>query len=103
MIVVPRFAGHEDCAAHTKKLKELQEDIAKMVSCVKNIADAQEGKPKRVRGGFKAHKHKKGKPNRVKGGFKALKHFVPIHFQDLSCRLRRQAWIHDMVKRQMRK
>jgi hypothetical protein len=68
-----------------------------MVNCVKNVTDAQEGKPKREKGEKKPRvKGKKGK--RVEGGFKALKHFVPIYFRDSSYRLRRQASIRDMVE-----
>lgn len=52
-----------------------------MVNCVKNVTDAQDAKRKRV-----------------KGGFQALKSFLPIYFQDANYRLRRQAFIRDMVE-----
>jgi hypothetical protein len=54
-----------------------------MVNCVKNVTDAEEATDT---------------PKRVRGGFKALKPFVPIYFRDSSYRLRRQAFIRDMVE-----
>jgi hypothetical protein len=52
-----------------------------MVHCVKNVTEPPAAHFKRV-----------------KGGFQGLKPFVPIYFRDSSYRLRRQAFIRDMVE-----
>lgn len=72
--------GHPNQHAMTRSLEHLSNDLKLMYRCVKDVADADNQKWRRV-----------------KGGFDAVKPFMPIYFQDEDYRRRRHAYVQQMV------
>jgi hypothetical protein len=73
--------GHPDQRADEKQIQDMSNDLKMMYRCVKNLADSDDQKRKRV-----------------KGGFDNIDPFYPIYFQDEDYRERRHQHVIEMVE-----